>query len=57
MTGFLKPTKLLSFLKKKQVNEFTNKKIVIKLNFRIKKVVFIAVIKQYLNTNSQNPFF
>ena len=38
-TGVLKPTKLLSFCKKKHVNEFPKVKIVIELNFRIEKVI------------------
>ena len=48
-TGVIKPTKLLSFSKKKQLNEFMRVKIVIVLNFRNEKVIFIAFYVKDVN--------
>ena len=48
-TGVMKPTKLLSFFKKKQVNEFIRVKIVIILNFRNKKVIFVVFYVKDVN--------
>ena len=45
----MKPTKLLSFFKKKQVNEFIRVKIVIILNFRNKKVIFAVFYVKDVN--------
>ena len=48
-TGVIKPTKLLSFFKKKQLNKFMRVKIVIVLNFRNKKVIFIGFYVKDVN--------
>ena len=40
-TGVMKPTKLLSFFKMKQVNEFIRVKTVI-ISFRNKKITFVV---------------
>ena len=48
-TGVIKPTKLLSFFKKKQLNKFMRVKIVIVLNFRNEKVIFIAFYVKDVN--------
>ena len=48
-TGVMKPTKLLSFFKKKQVNEFIRVKIVIILNFCNKKVIFAVFYVKDVN--------
>ena len=48
-TGVIKETKLISFFIKKQVNEFIRVKIVIMLNFRDEKVIFIAFCVNYMN--------
>ena len=49
MTGVIKETKLISFFIKKQVNEFIRVKIVIMLNFRDEKVIFIVFCVNYMN--------
>ena len=48
-TGVIKPTKLLSFSKKKQLNEFMRVKIVVVLNFRNENVIFIAFYVKDVN--------
>ena len=48
-TGVIKPTKLLSFFKKKQLNKFMRVKIVIVLNFRNEKVIFIGFYVKDVN--------
>ena len=53
MMGVMKQTKLLSFLKKKQISEFTRVKTVIILNLCNKKIMFaVAYIK---NVNKSVP--
>ena len=45
----MKPTKLLSFLKKEQVNEFVRVKAVIILNFCTKKIIFVVFYVKDVN--------
>ena len=49
MMGVMKQTKLLSFLKKKQISEFTRVKTVIILNLCNKKIMFAVVYIKNVN--------
>ena len=49
MMGVMKPTKLLSFLKKMQINEFIRVKTVIILNLCNKKIIFAVVYIKDVN--------
>ena len=49
MMGVMKQTKLLSFLKKKQISEFTRVKTVIILNICNKKIMFAVVYIKNVN--------
>ena len=48
-TGFMKPTKLLSFLKRNEVNKFISVKTVIMLRSRIKKLIFVVFYVRDVN--------